>query len=257
MFCIISFIVLSILGIFSASNRELAGEALDCVLRRVTLRPCNTGFDEKMKAKILGVVITRSEGTARFLNRYFEILSWVFFILLLASSIWTVRGLYLFYTTGSCEGLNSTSFCVFDPTGSNNKISSGEGCNASPVTESDLSLKGVNLTGFPVLNSTSPDKIVMIGCYHCDYTRSTYPIISDLVNRYHVSFTYFNYPVKESTDYFTNLSYCVNQQAPDKYWKFNDIMFSGDKARLDDNAYINKTLDDLGIDSSLIKFLRQ
>ncbi len=55
MFCIVAFVVLSILGIFSASNRVLAREALDCVLRRVTLRPCNTGFDEKMKAKLLGV----------------------------------------------------------------------------------------------------------------------------------------------------------------------------------------------------------
>ena len=107
MFCIIAFIVLSILGIFSASNRELAREALDCVLRRVTLRPCNTGFDEKMKAKILGTVITRSEASARFLNKYFEPLSWVFFILLLGSSIWSVRGVYLYYTTGSCNGLNA------------------------------------------------------------------------------------------------------------------------------------------------------
>ena len=54
MFCIVAFIVLSILGIFSATNRALAREAMDCVFRRVTLRPCNTGFDEKMKARILG-----------------------------------------------------------------------------------------------------------------------------------------------------------------------------------------------------------
>ena len=71
MFCIVAFAVLSILGIFSATNRALAKEALDCVLRRVTLRPCNTGFDEKIKAKILGSVITRSEVAARFLNKYF------------------------------------------------------------------------------------------------------------------------------------------------------------------------------------------
>ena len=51
MFCIVAFVVLSILGIFSAANRRLAKEALDCVFRRITFRPCNTGFDEKMKAK--------------------------------------------------------------------------------------------------------------------------------------------------------------------------------------------------------------
>ncbi len=71
MFCIVAFIVLSILGIFSATNRALAREAMDCVFRRVTLRPCNTGFDEKMKARILGTVITRSETAAVFINKNF------------------------------------------------------------------------------------------------------------------------------------------------------------------------------------------
>ena len=78
MFCIVAFIVLSILGIFSAANRRLAKEALDCVLRRITFRPCNTGFDEKMKAKILGKVIMRSEKLASFINKRFEILAWAF-----------------------------------------------------------------------------------------------------------------------------------------------------------------------------------
>jgi hypothetical protein len=101
MFCIVSFVVLSILGIFSASNRELAREALDCVFRRVTFRPCNTGFDEKMKAKILGVVITRSESAARFLTRFFEPLSWAFFAVMLVSLVFFVRGLALYYVTGN------------------------------------------------------------------------------------------------------------------------------------------------------------
>ena len=48
MFCIVAFVVLGIMGIFSATNRGLAKEAFDCVLRRVTLRPCTTGFDQKM-----------------------------------------------------------------------------------------------------------------------------------------------------------------------------------------------------------------
>ena len=110
MFCIIAFVILAILGIFSASNRVLAKEALDCVFRRVTLRPCNTGFDEKMKAKILGSVITRSETAARLINKNFELLSWIFFILMLGSSIWALRGVYLFYVTGSCNGLTRLLF---------------------------------------------------------------------------------------------------------------------------------------------------
>ena len=160
MFCIISFVILSILGIFSASNRELARESLDCVLRRVTLRPCNTGFDEKMKAKILGVVITRSERAAKFLNKHFEILSWAFFFLLMASSIYSVRGLFLYYTTGSCSGANSSEFCVFDPTGANNQVSTTSQVCTVPVSlqQMAINLKDVDLRQFPKLQSGSGRK---------------------------------------------------------------------------------------------------
>ena len=102
--------------VFSAPpTGQLAKEAFDCVTRRVTFRPCTTGFDEKMKAKILGKVINYSEPVARFLNKYFEALAWVFFFLFLASGIYSVRGLYLFYTTGSCNGLNQAGFLRLRP----------------------------------------------------------------------------------------------------------------------------------------------
>jgi protein-disulfide isomerase len=250
MFCIISFVVLSILGIFSASNRELARESLDCVLRRVTLRPCNTGFDEKMKARILGVVITRSEGAARFLNRHFEILSWAFFILLMTSSIYSLRGLFLYYTTGSCSGVNSSEFCVFDPTGSNNQVSTTSQVCTVPVTPQQMAinLKDVDLTQFPKFNPEVEENIVMIACYHCDYSRQTYPMIRDLAQRFHVGLTFIHYPVKEATDEFTKLSYCVNKISPEKYWSYNDQMFVGDKTNLDDPKNINTLLSDVGID---------
>jgi protein-disulfide isomerase len=249
MFCIVAFVVLGILGIFSASNRQLAKEALDCVLRRVTLRPCNTGFDEKMKAKILGFVIVRSEGGARFLNRFFEPLAWVFFVLLTVSSVYSARGLYLFYTTGSCNGLNQTGFCVFDPKGSSNQVSGTlQTCKVNPPTQADLTLKGVDLSGFPVLNPDSPDKIVFIGCYHCDYTRKTYPMVRQLVEKFKVSFTFLHYPVKESTDYMTRLGLCAYQQDQAKYWKMNDAFFATDKANMDDMAWMDSTLSGLGFE---------
>ncbi len=254
MFCIVSFIVLSILGIFSASNRDLARESLDCVFRRITLRPCNTGFDEKMKAKILGFVIVRSEGAAMFLNRNFELLSWTFFILMLASSIWSARSLVLFYTTGSCNGANSTAFCVFDPSGANNNVSTvNEGCT-KPVTPKDLTvrLKNVDLTQYPSIDNHSSEKIVMIACYHCDYSRKAYPMVRELVNKFHVDLTFLHYPVKESTDQFSKVSYCVNKLAPAKYWDYNDRMFSGDKMDLDKPEYLNNLLTSAGLDAAQI-----
>lgn len=253
MFCIASFIVLSILGIFSASNRALAKEALDCVLRRVTFRPCNTGFDEKMKSRILGSVLNRSETAARFINKNFEVLAWIFILLFFAAGVFAIRGVYLFYTTGSCNGLNSAGFCVFDPTGQNNQVSAAEGCSVDPKSESDLTLENVDLSSFPVLNSDAADNIVMIGCYHCEYTRQAYPEMKALVERYPSRFTFAHFPTKEPDDYFSRLAYCVNEIAPDKFWQFNGEMFTGDKEQLDDPGYRNQMLSGLGIDAVQIQ----
>ncbi len=253
MFCIIAFIVLSILGIFSASNRALAREALDCVLRRVTFRPCTTGFDEKMKAKILGKVIMRSESLARFISKNFEALAWFFFILMMAASIFFVRGLYLFYVTGSCNGLNQKAFCAFDPTGENNQVSEvATTCSFNAETAADLSLAGVDLSEFPVLNPQADQRIVFIGCYGCDYSRKSYPIVRRLVDHYKTGLVFLHYPVKEKTDNLNKVGYCAYVQDPDKYWRLNDIFFSTEKANLDNNDFIQKTLTDLGYDTPKI-----
>lgn len=254
MFCIIAFAVLAILGIFSATHRALAKEAFDCVLRRVTLRPCTTGFDEKMKAKILGSVITRSETVARFLNKNFEILSWSFFILFLVSSIWSVRGLYMFYVTGSCNGLNESGFCVFDPKGENNQVSTtAENCNVSQfLPGGGLTLNGVNLDGFPVLNPQASERIVFIGCYNCDYTRKAYPMIRALVNKFPVNLTFLHYPVKEGSDLSHSLGYCIYRQDADKYWLWNDALFAAPKDSASDPAFVQKTLAGLGLDQAQV-----
>jgi hypothetical protein len=255
MFCIVSFVVLSIMGIFSASNRQLAREALDCVFRRVTLRPCTTGFDEKMKAKILGVVITRSEGTARFLNKYFEVIAWVFFILLAGSIFFSARGLYLYYTTGSCNGLNNSAFCVFDPKNKNNEISAAsEVCEpgATPTLK-DLTTQGVDLSLFPTKNPTAKDQIIFVGCYECDYTRKAYPMIQKLVERSGAAYYHLNYPVKEKNKTFlTSVAMCTYQEDPQKYWQLNDILFSADKSVVETPAFIDQSLTGLGLDAARV-----
>jgi protein-disulfide isomerase len=121
-------------------------------------------------------------------------------------------------------------------------------CKVNPPTQADLTLKGVDLSGFPVLNPTAPDKIVFIGCYHCDFTRATYPLVRKLVEKYQASFTFLHYPVKEPTDYMTRLGLCAYQQDQAKYWKMNDAFFGTDKANLDDAAWIQTALTGLGFD---------
>ncbi len=249
MFCIVAFIVLGILGIFSATSKELAKEALNCVFRRVTFRPCDTGFDEKMKARILGSVITRSEGAARVLNSNFELLAWVFFILMLGSSVWAVRGSYLYLITGSCSGINQTAFCIFDPRGGHNKVSPlTDTCQLKPTTIADLTIKEVDLTGFPVLNRDAKNKIVMVGSYGCEYSREIYPLIKRLVSKTNASFTFLDYPVKVKTDLTTRLGLCVYQHDQDKYWQLNDLLFATNKTNLDNAAFAQKAVASLGLD---------
>jgi len=256
MFCIVAAIVLSILGIFSASNRQLAKEALDCVFHRITFRPCTTGFDEKMKARILGKVITRSEKGARFLNKNFEIIAWAFFVVLLAASIMFIRGFYLFYTTGNCNGANDSGFCVFDPTGENTKTSSATGEGACPIPTnpagSSLTLENVDLSLWPVQNAGSENKLVFVGCYACEYTRKVYPQIRALVDKYEPEFFFGEYPTKLKTDYLSQVGYCVYKQDQEKYWQLNDALFSEDVSLLEDRDATQKILEGLNLDTAVV-----
>ncbi len=249
--CVVALIVLSIMGIFSASNRALAKEALDCVFRRVTLRPCTTGFDEKIKARVLGIVITRSEGAARVINKNFELISWTFFLIFLASGIYTLRGVFLFYTTGNCNGLNSSLVCILDPNGKSSVVSpKSTDCSVKPSSEKDLSLSGADFSSFPVINENSPDKIIFIGCYACDNTREVYPMIRQLADQYKTSLTYADYPtVEETKDFLPRVSYCANQQDPAKFWKLNEALFATPKTDLANTDVIQKLIAGAGLDT--------
>lgn len=253
MFCLLALIVLSILGIFSATHRQLAREAFDCVFRRITFRPCTTGFKEKIKARFLGRLLNRSPLAAKVLNRHFELLSWVFFILIVVSTFWTVKGAYNFYLYGSCNGLNETGFCAFDPSGENNKVSQIEtSCSSKKPTEQDLNLSGVNLDVFPTKNADAKDQIVFIGCYGCDYTRKAYPLIQKLVAKYDVSFTFAHFAVKDYTNFLSGYDYCIYKQDQNKFWQFNDALFASDKKDLGDRNYIEKLVSKTGLDLTKI-----
>lgn len=250
MFCIIAFIVLSIIAIFNVSYRELAKEAYECVFRRVTFRPCNTGFKEKMQAKLVGKLLTRSVVAARFLNKHFELLSWLLFITTIASIFWTGKGLFNFYMYGSCNGLNKSGFCALDPKGENNKVSqTGGSCGTGEGDEKNVTLAGVNLELFPsIKNNSSKDQVVLIGCYSCDYTRKAYPLIKQLLSENKVNYTFAHYPVKEETLYLLPIGYCAYQQDPDKYWQLNDKLFASEKSDIAKREFIDTLLTDIGYD---------
>lgn len=247
MVCVAAFLVLSIISIFSASHRALAREALDCVLRRVTLRPCNTGFREKIKAQLTGKLLTKLPAVARFVSKRFELLSWILLISTVLSLFWAGKGIYNFYMYGSCNGLNKSGFCALDPTGENNKISqAGGSCAVGSGDESKVSLKDVDLSSFPSKNIGAKDSIVFIGCFSCDYTRKTYPVIKEFLSKNKVNYTFAHYPIKGETTYILPLGYCAYQQDKEKFWQFVDKLFESKKEDDANPEYVNKVLSDLG-----------
>jgi hypothetical protein len=109
MVCIAAFIVLCILGIFSARYRALAAEAWGCVAKRITFRPCDVNFGERIKGKILGKIVLSHPRTYRLLSKWFDFLAFVFVILTIWSLLYVViAGMnYIVYDT--CNPQNSQS----------------------------------------------------------------------------------------------------------------------------------------------------
>jgi len=112
MICIIALFVFAFLSIFSAKYRPLAKEAFDCALRRITLRPCVSGLDERIRVRVVAKVFKRSPSLAGFLNKNFELLSTIFFFAFLGSGLYLAYGAYSFITLGTCDPI--LGYCAFD-----------------------------------------------------------------------------------------------------------------------------------------------
>src|SRR3989338_9101514 len=116
-FCIIALVIFSILGLFSAKYRAYAKESFRCVSSMITLRPCDTGFDQKMKAKVTSGLMKRSERLGRFVYKRFELISWSFLAVMIVSLFFTGLGIYNLVAYGNCNGPESTDVCILNPEG--------------------------------------------------------------------------------------------------------------------------------------------
>lgn len=117
MLCIIAMIVFGVLGIFSVGYRKMAKEAFDCTFRLITLRPCQSSFDQKLKSKILTKMM-RFPKLASYTNKHFKAISLVVTILFLVSFFaslgYTAYGVYNLVTVGTCDPQHPEN-CVFTP----------------------------------------------------------------------------------------------------------------------------------------------
>lgn len=114
-FCIVALPILAILGIFSVRYRMLAKESFDCVFRTITFRKCHSQLDQRIKSRITGKILKYHPGTAKFIFKHFEILSWIFMILFIVSAVFSGIGIYNYVAYGNCNGPGSNAFCIFNP----------------------------------------------------------------------------------------------------------------------------------------------
>jgi hypothetical protein len=127
MFCIAAFIVFAILGIFSASYRDLAKKAWHCVLRRISFRPCDINFSEEVKGRLLGKLVLHHPRLTRILDRWIDWLALIFVIL----SVWS-----LLYVANA--GLNLWVYDTCNPSNAESCSLSGEACG---IDQASLGLR--------------------------------------------------------------------------------------------------------------------
>ncbi|MEW6749044.1 MAG: thioredoxin domain-containing protein [Candidatus Micrarchaeota archaeon] len=158
--CIIAFFVFGVMSIFSAKYRPLAKEGFRCVFRTLTMKPCDTGLDERMKAEAVSLVLKVSPAGAKVVNRHFTAISWVFVLATLLSFAYSAYGMYNFYFYGNCDGPASVQACVL------NDLTGDYGRFSEPK---DL-IAPTDLGGITSGNPDAPVTIIEFGCFTCPYT---------------------------------------------------------------------------------------
>ena len=232
--CIIAAIVFSVLGIFSAKYRLLAKEALKCVFKMITLKPCDTGLDDRLKAQIVSELLKLSPQAARIVNKYFVIFSWILVILTFASFAYMIYGAYNFYYFGNCDGPNATGACIL------NTITGDYGRFSSP-----RDLIGPNTTlGITAGNSSAKIIVTEFGCFTCPYTKNAEPLVQDLIKKYgnEIYYVFKPFPLPNHKNSFdvAKAVLCANKQG--KQWELRNKVFEKQEACVSDGKIAIKDI---------------
>lgn len=222
MICLVALVVFSILGIFSVRYRELAKKAVDCVFRRVTFRPCQSGMDQQLRSQLIGVISRKNLKLARFTVKYFEIISWAFTILMLLSIVFSVRGIYYYVLYGNCNGQNSDAFCVFDALNAKEEYSCED---PSLVTEKILITPTADDDPF-LGKEDSKLTVIEFGCYTCPFTKEAQAAVKEIIKNYpDIKFVFrdFPLPTHNSSKDLSIGAFCANEQG--KFWEYHDKIF--------------------------------
>jgi len=230
--CFVALAVFAVLGIFSARYRALAREAFACVARRVTLRPCESRLEERLKAKIVAKIVTRAPRVAVFVNKRFEVLSWVFTIVFFASFGYSAYSIYNFVAFGNCNGPQG-GLCLLD-------VFSEKRVPLSPPPVGNSPFLG------PVNASVT---VIEFGCFTCPYTRQAELVVKQFLAKHgqRVRFAFKYFPIlKHAFSMESALAAeCAREQ--NKFWEYKNALFSSEK--LDFETLENLALE-LGLNST-------
>ena len=209
MLCFVALAVFLVLSIFSAKYRPLSRRALDCVVKKATLRPCDTGLDEEIKAASIAGIMKISPGGASFLNRHFEAFSLLFTLLFFVSLFFAAQGLYNFVIYGNCNGFEG-GFCIY----------SG--------VQNELFLKApTSLQGVSAGNASANVTLIEFGCYTCPYTKAAEAEVQSLISAYgsrmHYIYKAFPLPSHQYSKEAAIAAFCANDEG--KYWEYRAALF--------------------------------
>jgi len=228
MICFVALFVFVVLAIFSAKYRPLAREAFDCVFKRITLRPCESGLDERIKATLVSSVFSKSPKAAAALNKHFELFSWALTIIMIVSLAYSAVGVYNWWAYGNCNGPDQTGFCVFNAlTGEHTQYSDcGANATVHPLTP-PTSLRG---------EAIGPEsaKVVLIefGCFECKYTKQAEPTVKQVLLEYagRIRFIFkpFPLPTHNNSRVAEQAALCAAKQG--KFWEYKDALFANQDA---------------------------
>lgn len=227
--CIIGLVVFGILGIFSAKYRQLAREAFECVFRMAQFKPCQGGFDDKIRREILSKAFQVHPSFAKYVNRYFGLLSWIFVVSFVISLFFTGQGIYNYAIYGNCNGPQG-GFCIFDPFGGTEPSTSG----TCPVVGAEgRSLNYPEELGKHNIGPTDAKvALVEVGCFNCPYTKQAEPIVKQILIKYSgkIKFVFKHLPLLGHP--FANESVMAADCADEKgkFWEYKDLLFENQDA---------------------------
>jgi len=209
--CIIALVVFGFLGIFSAKYRMLAKEAFKCVFKMIQLKPCDTGFDQRVKSKIVSKMMV-FPAAAKFVYKYFDAISWIFVVTFFLSIAGIGYGAYEYAIYGNCNGPQSTGFCIF-----------------SAARQAIMSPQDIVIGNHPIRGNASANAtIVEFACLQCPYSKAAEPVVQQVLSSYdgkvNLAFFFFPLPQHLHGKLAATADYCAGEQG--KFWEYHDMLFA-------------------------------